>query len=158
MTDIKFFGPNKGFAVGGSVANNFNLILKTTDAGNTWTQETINTGPSSRQFRVFMTSAQVGYSCGLNGTILKTPENSLSFIIPAPEGSTVSCLSAAQAIPIPPAVNNTCGDLVTPSGPVVGVDPFCSGQKTYTWTYTDCTGNTRTRLHRQVLVYPFPLG
>ncbi len=73
LTDVKFSGPNKGIAVGGSVANNLGLIMKTTDAGVTWTQEAINGGPTSRQFRAFLPSAQVAYSCGLNGTILKTP-------------------------------------------------------------------------------------
>ena len=26
--------------------------------------------------------------------------------------------------------------------PVIGPDPVCSGTKTYTWTYTDCTGSS----------------
>ncbi|MEO5906678.1 MAG: gliding motility-associated C-terminal domain-containing protein [Saprospiraceae bacterium] len=65
-----------------------------------------------------------------------------SFSLPADGGSTVACISDAQVVPTPPAVDNACGDPLTISGPVVGADPVCSGVKTYTWTYTDCTGNT----------------
>ncbi|MFN8304315.1 MAG: YCF48-related protein [Saprospiraceae bacterium] len=68
LTDIKFLDANTGYAIGGSLANNSSIILKTTDAGNTWSAE--NTS-SSRQFRAFFPSGQAGYSCGLDGTILK---------------------------------------------------------------------------------------
>src|SRR5678815_3870556 len=61
---------------------------------------------------------------------------------PAPGGTTVSCISNAQTVPTPPTVNNSCGTPATMTGPVVSPDPVCSGIKTYTWTYTDCTGNT----------------
>ncbi len=68
LTDIKFLDANTGYAIGGNLANNTSIILKTTDAGNNWTTE--NTS-SSRQFRAFFPSGQAGYSCGLDGTILK---------------------------------------------------------------------------------------
>src|SRR4029078_5043186 len=61
---------------------------------------------------------------------------------PAPGGATVACISNAQTVPTPPTVNNSCGAPTTVTGPVVSPDPVCSGTKTYTWTYTDCTGNT----------------
>src|SRR5678809_820233 len=61
---------------------------------------------------------------------------------PAPGSATVACISNAQVVPTPPAVNNSCGNPAVMTGPVVGADPVCSGTKTYTWTYTDCTGNT----------------
>ena len=64
--------------------------------------------------------------------------------LPANGGSTVACISDAQVVPTPPAVNNSCGDPLTLTGPVVSADPVCSGTKTYTWTYTDCTGSNRT--------------
>ena len=72
LTSITFLDANTGIATGGSVANNEAIILKTTDAGNTWALETIEPSPASRQFRVFMASYQAGFSCGLNGTILRT--------------------------------------------------------------------------------------
>jgi hypothetical protein len=54
----------------------------------------------------------------------------------------VACISDAQVVPTPPAINNSCGNATSITGPVVSPDPVCSGTKTYTWTYTDCTGNT----------------
>ncbi len=71
LTDIKFSSPNDGVAVGGNLAINQAIILRTTDAGNTWAAETITPSSSSRQFRVFLPNAQVGFSCGLDGTILR---------------------------------------------------------------------------------------
>ena len=68
LTDIKFLDANTGYAIGGSLANNTSIILKTTNAGNNWTTE--NTS-SSRQFRAFFPNNEAGYSCGLDGTILK---------------------------------------------------------------------------------------
>ena len=62
-----------------------------------------------------------------------------TFNLPADGGSTVACIADAQTVPIPPAVNNSCGSAVTITGPVIGADPVCSGTKTYTWTYTDCS-------------------
>lgn len=63
-----------------------------------------------------------------------------TFSLPPNDGSTVTCISDAQVVPVPPNVSNTCGSPVTPTGPVVGADPVCSGTKAYTWTYTDCAG------------------
>jgi hypothetical protein len=65
-----------------------------------------------------------------------------TFTLPAPGSSTVACLSDAQVVPTPPAANNSCGDPLTITGPVVSADPVCSGTKTYTWDYTDCTGTS----------------
>src|SRR5690606_677071 len=62
--------------------------------------------------------------------------------LPADDGSTVDCIEDAQIVPTPPTVTNSCGDDLTVTGPVVGDDPECSGTKTYTWTYEDCTGET----------------
>lgn len=64
-----------------------------------------------------------------------------TFTLPPDDGSTVTCIGDAQVVPTPPAVNDNCGNPVTPTGPVIGPDPVCSGTKTYTWTYTDCSGN-----------------
>ncbi|MGQ7871454.1 HYR-like domain-containing protein, partial [Sunxiuqinia sp. sy24] len=66
----------------------------------------------------------------------------IDFTMPADEGSTVACISEATE-PTPPEVNDHCGNLIIPSGPVEGgsyVD--CEGTVTYTWTYEDCAGNS----------------
>jgi hypothetical protein len=67
-----------------------------------------------------------------------------TFTLPAGGSATVACISDAQVVPTPPSANNSCGDPLTVSAPVVSADPVCSGDKTYTFTYTDCTGNTDT--------------
>ena len=64
-----------------------------------------------------------------------------AFTISTPNGaSTVNCLADATA-PAPPAVNDRCGNALTPVMSV-SADPACEGTKVYTFTYTDCAGNT----------------
>ena len=77
-----------------------------------------------------------------------------SFILPAPGGSNVSCLAAAQAVPTPPQVINSCDELVLPTGPAISANPVCSGQKTYGWTYTDCSGNAATWVYTYTIAPP----
>ena len=50
-----------------------------------------------------------------------------TFTLPAAGGSNVPCISDAQVVPTPPVVNNSCGEPISPAGPVVGADPACSG-------------------------------
>ncbi|WP_243350302.1 HYR domain-containing protein, partial [Parabacteroides sp. FAFU027] len=78
-----------------------------------------------------------GKSAGCVQVITITPP---TFTMPTAGASTVACISDAQTVPANPTVNNSCGAPLTVTGPVVGADPVCSGTKTYTWTYTDCTG------------------
>ncbi|MCB0806843.1 MAG: T9SS type A sorting domain-containing protein, partial [Bacteroidales bacterium] len=67
----------------------------------------------------------------------------LDFNMPLNDGSTVQCLSQAVT-PTPPAVNDNCGNPILPTGPVYDGSGYngCEGYVTYTWTYTDCSGNT----------------
>jgi hypothetical protein len=61
--------------------------------------------------------------------------------MPVNGSSTLACASLALQ-PIPPAVNDYCGNPITPTGPTTGgtyVD--CEGTITYTWNYADCEGN-----------------
>ena len=67
-------------------------------------------------------------------------------------GSTVACLSDAQIVPTPPQIFNSCGDSLVLSGHDTGPDPICSGTKTYTWTYTDCTGATLTWTYTYTII------
>jgi gliding motility-associated-like protein len=61
--------------------------------------------------------------------------------MPANGSSTVACASNATA-PVTPTVLDNCGRTLTVSAPVVSPDPACAGNKTYTYTYTDCAGTT----------------
>ena len=69
LASIKFLDDNTGYISGGNIAGNTSTILKTNDAGSTWTTETTT---SNRQFGVALPNFNAGYSCGLNGNILKT--------------------------------------------------------------------------------------
>ncbi len=71
------------------------------------------------------------------------------FTMPANGGSTVSCPVATNTVPNAPIVNDNCGNAITPTGPVVSAIPTCEGTRTYTWTYTDCEGNS----HNWVYTY-----
>ncbi len=63
------------------------------------------------------------------------------FNMPVDEGSTVATVADAVA-PILPTVTDNCGNTLTPTGPVISTAPACNGVMTYTYTYTDCIGNT----------------
>ncbi|TYB79870.1 gliding motility-associated C-terminal domain-containing protein, partial [Bizionia myxarmorum] len=65
-----------------------------------------------------------------------------AFTLPSNSGSAITCIDEAQAVPTPPSVVDSCGNTIIPTGPSVSADPTCLGDKTYTWTYTDCAGNT----------------
>ncbi len=71
------------------------------------------------------------------------------FSMPSDNGSTVACIALAVA-PAPPAVNDHCGNPITPTGPVQsGTYDGCEGTRIYTYTYTDCELNT----HNWVYTY-----
>jgi gliding motility-associated-like protein len=63
------------------------------------------------------------------------------FTLPTNGSLAVACVSEI-ALPTPPAVNDNCGNVINPTGPVISGNPVCQGTKTYTWTYADCEGNT----------------
>ncbi len=71
----------------------------------------------------------------------------LPFTVSSDGGTTVSCVNNIDVnLVMPPLVNDNCGNPLMPSGPSLPVyDPpvfSCEGSVTYTWTYTDCEGNT----------------
>ena len=70
------------------------------------------------------------------------------FVMPANASSTVAC-AADMVAPILPTVTDNCGSVLTPTGPVISNVPDCEGNVTYTYTYTDCEGNT----HNWVYTY-----
>ncbi len=63
-------------------------------------------------------------------------------ITAAPGAGSVACPAGTDAVPTPPVVNDNCGTPIIPTGPVVSAKPLCEGTRTYTWTYTDCEGNS----------------
>ena len=65
----------------------------------------------------------------------------LDFTMPANASSTVACPADVVA-PTVPAVTDACGNTLTPSAPVISAMPTCEGNVTYTYTFTDCEGNT----------------
>ncbi|MES2573745.1 MAG: gliding motility-associated C-terminal domain-containing protein [Bacteroidota bacterium] len=63
------------------------------------------------------------------------------FTMPQNAGSTVACTTAISA-PSVPIVTDDCGNTLTASAPVISNSPSCEGNVTYTYTFTDCEGNT----------------
>ncbi len=88
------------------------------------------------------------YACGSTSstwsftyTIERNP-----FTLPANGAATVNSPALATE-PTPPMVSSACGETLTPVGPTVTNNPdpvTCTGTRTYSWTYTDCEGNTAT--------------
>ncbi|MEM6963351.1 MAG: HYR domain-containing protein [Bacteroidota bacterium] len=75
------------------------------------------------------------------------------FTAPAPGSMTVACPDDTDAVPTPPAVTDNCGVTLTPTGPVDSGKPTCEGTRTYTWTYTDCEGNTQDYVFTYTVEY-----
>ncbi len=66
----------------------------------------------------------------------------LDFEMPEDEGSIIACETEAIE-PIPPMVNDNCGNPIQPTGPILsGTFDGFEGTIIYTWTYTDCVGNS----------------
>ncbi|WP_418509810.1 hypothetical protein, partial [Corallibacter sp.] len=68
------------------------------------------------------------------------------FTAPAPTSDTVACYDNI-VLPTLPTVTDNCGNTLTPSAVVESTSPDCEGDITYTWTYTDCEGNTHDYVH-----------
>jgi hypothetical protein len=80
-------------------------------------------------------------SCTATFTVPAYP----AYTVPANGAATVACPSMATQ-PTPPTVVDGCGKPVTPTGPVITNNPnplTCQGTRTYTWTYTDCSGSVK---------------
>ncbi len=72
-------------------------------------------------------------------------------------GSTaVADCYANIVLPAPPTVSDNCGVTLIPMGPVESGSATCEGTITYTWTYTECEGNTQDYVHTVTIEYePF---
>jgi len=58
-------------------------------------------------------------------------------------GATVGCPDQTDAQPTPPVVQSNCGEVLTPVVTSTA-KPGCEGNRNWTFTYTDCEGNTGT--------------
>ena len=73
-----------------------------------------------------------------------------------PTTATVDCIAEIVVV-TPPTITDNCGTPLTPTGPVVSTPPACEGTVTYTWTYTDCEGNSQEYVHTVTIEFePFP--
>ncbi len=84
-------------------------------------------------------------SCTATFTVPAYPD----FTVPANTASQVACPSQIVQ-PIPPVVFDGCGKPLSPTGPVIVNNPnpiTCEGTRTFTWTYTDCSGRAKTWSH-----------
>jgi hypothetical protein len=73
-----------------------------------------------------------------------------------PTTDVVACY-ADIVLPAPPVVTDNCGANIIPTGPIEGTVPTCAGNVTYTWTYTDCSGNVELYVHTVTIDY-LPIG
>jgi photosystem II stability/assembly factor-like uncharacterized protein len=75
LSGVDFYPDNSvGYAVGGSYTGNTSIIYKTTSQGGAWLPAASS---SSRQLAVCFPGNGIGYSCGLNGTILRLASNTV---------------------------------------------------------------------------------
>ncbi|HZV69056.1 MAG TPA: autotransporter-associated beta strand repeat-containing protein [Saprospiraceae bacterium] len=80
----------------------------------------------------------------------------LPFSAPADGGSTVACPALTNVVPVAPTVTDNCGLTLVPTGPVDSGPLTCEGVRTYTYTYTDCEGNTDDWVYTYTVEYlPF---
>ena len=73
--------------------------------------------------------------------------------MPAAGASTVACPADAVAPTVPDVVDN-CGRTLTASAPVISADPLCAGTKTYTYTFTDCAGQSYDWIYTYTISAP----
>lgn len=75
LNSLGFFPDNStGFAVGGSISGNTSTIYKTTSQGAGWI---LVPTTSSRQLGTCFPGTGIGYTCGMDGTILRLASNTL---------------------------------------------------------------------------------
>jgi gliding motility-associated-like protein len=72
------------------------------------------------------------------------------FTMPVNGSSTVGCTADVVA-PIVPTVTDACGNTLIPSVPVVSALPSCEGNVSYTYTFTDCEGNTHDWVYTYII-------
>ena len=100
----------------------------------------VSPDPVVQERRHILTPLPIVQVRATSGCIL-IPFSAPAVTMPASGSSTVACPAAATA-PTVPTVTDNCGRTLTPGAPVVSPDPVCAGTKTYTYTFTDCAGQS----------------
>ncbi len=98
-----------------------------------WTIGTLSTSVTAIFEQQIATPVSCSYSVNENYTCCSSV-----LTVPPNESSLISCPSDIT-IPTPPSMVDNCGSAITPSMSE-NATPICSGDKVYTFTYTDCTG------------------
>jgi hypothetical protein len=75
------------------------------------------------------------------------------FVLPADGASTVNCPADAVA-PTPPNVVDACGNVITPVAGPAPSPATCEGDMVYTFTYTDCSGNSHVWTYTYTIDIP----
>ena len=73
--------------------------------------------------------------------------------MPAGGSSTVACPADAVAPTVPTVLDN-CNRPLTVGTCDLGADPVCAGTKTYTYTFTDCAGQTYQWIYTYTISAP----
>ncbi|MEX6627137.1 HYR-like domain-containing protein [Tenacibaculum salmonis] len=131
---------NSGVTFSWSATDNSNITgeTTTTSTSNKVEDTLINTSTSPQDVVYTITpTATINNCTGSIYTITVTVAPSI--ILPTDGTSTVSCIANATQ-PTAPIVNDINGNPITP---VISqnTSPTCEGEKIYTYTYTDCSGN-----------------
>ena len=72
-----------------------------------------------------------------------------------PTSATVDCYATSCCRRLR-RCNRQLREVLIPTGPVESTPPDCEGTITYTWTYTDCEGNSQAYVHTVTIEYePF---
>jgi photosystem II stability/assembly factor-like uncharacterized protein len=134
ITDIEFYGNNIGYAVGGKI-NTPGVVYKATNVANgfnNWSPEPISPAIVARQYSLSLPSAKVGYTCGLNGTILKISEKLCC--------DTFQNTFSNASFTFTSTPPNSVYTFVAPTGTIAG--------DTFTWDFGDqTTGNGMSTTH-----------
>jgi photosystem II stability/assembly factor-like uncharacterized protein len=78
LSGVHFASPDTGWAVGRVYPGSEELILKTTDGGETWARQDMGLG--NQLFSVFFVDGQHGWAAGERGTILATTNGGVTFV------------------------------------------------------------------------------
>jgi gliding motility-associated-like protein len=98
-----------------------------------WTIGTLSTSVSAVFEQQTATPVSCSYAVNENYTCCSSV-----MALPPDESSSIAC-ETDIFVPTPPTIMDNCGTSITPTMSE-NATPSCSGDKIYTFTYTDCTG------------------
>ena len=105
----------------------------------TWLSDVTSGSCPTNLTRTYRVTDQCGNF--INVTQLFTIVPSTNPVVPANGSSNVSCPGLSEVQPTPPSVTDVCGNILIP---IVSSSSnvICEGVKIWTFTYTDCAGNS----------------